>query len=404
MLKNIYDKLEDPYRPLLGPNVKALKFWGLLLPKNKTMKYIYIFLHLSIIYFTATEYVDIWFIKSDINMLLENLKITMLATMSVIKVTTFLMFQRDWVSIMDYVTKADLNQRNTEDDTNKSIIKNFTRYCRKITYCYWFLMYTTVVIVMLQPVIKYAFFQTYRENVKSGNQAYMQVVSSWLPFDKNTTPGCIAAYLFQSYAAIYGGGWITSFDTNAIVIMIFFRVELELLKRDSASIFGAANGLVPEKEAKRRLKECYKRHVDLVRYSRLFDSCLSPIMMFYVFVCSVMLCVTSYQITSETNVMQMLLQVEYLVFGVSQLFLYCWHSNDVFHISQELVRGPFESVWWKSSILRKDLAILMAQFSTNIVFSAGPFAKLSVPTFINILKGAYSYYTLLNQSQVEKKL
>lgn len=265
MLRTIYNKLENPHRPFLGPNVKALKFWGLLLPKNKTMRYIYIILHFSIIYFTATEYVDIWFIKSDISMLLENMKITMLATVSVIKITTFLVFQKNWISIIDYVTEADLRQRNTKDDTDISIIKNFTRYCRKITYCYWFLMYTTVVIVMLQPIIKYVFFQTYRENVKSGRQAYLQVVSSWLPFDKNTVQGYIAAYLLQSYAAIYGGGWITSFDTNAIVIMIFFRLELELLKRDAALIFGGENGLVTEKEAKKRLKECYKRHVDLVR-------------------------------------------------------------------------------------------------------------------------------------------
>nr|AIT71979.1 olfactory receptor 4 [Ctenopseustis obliquana] len=402
MLKFIFDKLENPNRPLLGPNVKALKFWGLLLPKNTTMKYLYIFLHITIIYFTATEYVDIWFIKSNINMLLENLKITMLASVSVIKVTTFLTFQKDWTSIIEYVTAADLNQRKTEDETNKSIIKNFTKYCRKITYFYWFLMYTTVVIVIVQPIIKYFFFPTYRDNVSSGKEAYLQVVSSWVPFDKSTMTGYIAACAFQSYAAIYGGGWITSFDTNAIVIMVFFRGELELLKRDSVAMFGSESMPVSEEEAKRRLKECYKRHVDLVRHSRLFDSCLSPIMMFYVFVCSVMLCVTSYQITSERNLMQMVLQFEYLVFGVSQLFLYCWHSNDVYYISQDLLRGPYESAWWARNILRKDLALLMVQFRTDIVFSAGPFAKLSVPTFISILKGAYSYYTLLNQSQVEK--
>uniref|UniRef100_A0A0K8TUA5 Odorant receptor n=1 Tax=Epiphyas postvittana TaxID=65032 RepID=A0A0K8TUA5_EPIPO len=403
MIKFLLDKLENPKRPLLGPNVKALQFWGLLLPKNQTMRYFYMLLHFSIIYFTATEYVDIWFIKSDMNKLLENLKITMLATVSVIKVMTFLLFQEKWISIIAYVTEADLNQRKTEDEINKSIIQNVRGYCRKITYCYWFLMYTTVVIVMVQPIIKYIFFPTYRDNVRSGKEAYLQVVSSWVPFDKNTVSGSIAAYVIQSFAAIYGGGWITSFDTNAIVMMVFFRAELELLKRDSVAIFGSEFALVSEEEAKRRLKECYKRHVDLVRYSSLFDSCLSPIMMLYMFVCSVMLCVTAYQITSETNVMQMLLQVEYLVFGVSQLFLYCWHSNDVFYNSQELVRGPFESVWWKRSVLRKDLAILMAQFRTRIVFSAGPFAKLSLPTFVSILKGAYSYYTLLNQSQVEKK-
>nr|AXF48793.1 odorant receptors OR49.1 [Lobesia botrana] len=400
MVKHILEKLENPKRPLLGPNVKALQFWGLLLPKNTVLKYIYIFLHISIIFFTATEYVDIWFIKSDFTLLLENLKITMLASVSVIKVTTFLIWQKKWRMIIEYVTKSDLDQRKTNDETNITIINSIKTYSRKITYLYWSLMYTTVAIVMMQPIFKYVLSQSYRENVKSGQESYIQVVSSWVPFDKSTIPGYLAACAFQSYAAIYGGGWITSFDTNAIVTMVFFRGELQLLRRDTAIIFGNETCPVSFEEARKRFKECHRRHVNLVKYSRLFDSCLSPIMLFYMFVCSVMLCVTAYQITSETSVTQKVLQVEYLVFGVSQLFMYCWHSNDVMHISRDLINGPFESTWWCKTVHRKDLAILMTQYRKEIVFSAGPFMKLTVPTFISILKGAYSYYTLLTQSQM----
>ncbi|XP_048004747.1 odorant receptor 13a-like [Leguminivora glycinivorella] len=401
MFNYILKKLENPKRPLLGPNVKALQFWGLLLPENVIMKYIYICLHISIIYFTATEYVDIWFIKSDINLILENLKITMLASVSVVKISTFLIWQKSWRDIIDYVTESDVNQRKTTDEANLTIIKQNTKYSRKITYLYWSLMYTTVVVVIVQPIMKYVFSQTYRDNVKSGEESYIQVVSSWVPFDKSNMVGYVSACAFQSYAAIYGGGWITSFDTNAIVTMVFFKGELQLLKRDSAKIFGIENNPVSREEAERRLKECHRRHANLIKYSSLFDSCLSPIMLFYMFVCSVMLCVTAYQIRTGTSMMQTILQVEYLVFGVSQLFMYCWHSNDVMQTSQEVIHGPYESRWWSNNALRQDLVILLGQFRKEIVFSAGPFTNLTLPTFINILKGAYSYYTLLTKSQID---
>uniref|UniRef100_A0A0V0J105 Odorant receptor n=1 Tax=Cydia pomonella TaxID=82600 RepID=A0A0V0J105_CYDPO len=401
MIKYILKKLENPKRPLLGPNVKALQFWGLLLPENVIMKYVYICLHISIIFFTATEYVDIWFIKSDMNMLLENLKITMLASVSVVKVSTFLIWQNSWRDIIDYVTEADLNQRKTTDETKLTIIKKNTKYSRKITYLYWSLMYTTVVVVMVQPIIKYVFSQTYRDNIKNGEESYIQVVSSWVPFDKSEVIGYLAACAFQSYAAIYGGGWITSFDTNAIVTMVFFKGELQLLRRDSAEIFGIDNNPVSREEAEKRLKECHRRHVNLIKYSSLFDSCLSPIMLFYMFVCSVMLCVTAYQIRYGTSMMQTILQVEYLVFGVSQLFMYCWHSNDVMYTSENVIHGPYESRWWSENALRKDLVILLGQYRKEIVFSAGPFTNLTLPTFISILKGAYSYYTLLTKSRTD---
>ncbi|XP_014368940.2 odorant receptor Or2 [Papilio machaon] len=400
MLKRLLDKLESERMPLLGPNVKALKFWGLLLPKEMLPRNLYILMHLLVIIFTATEYVDIWFIKSDINLLLNNLKITMLATVSVIKVMTFLFWQKHWKSIIQYVNKADLVQRITDNRIKKLTIEKYTRYCRRITYLYWALMYTTVIIVMVQPIYKYAALPTYRELVRNGTQSYMQVVSSWVPFNKNTIPGHITASFIQSFASIYGGGWITSFDTNAMVIMVFFKGELELLKIDCGDIFGTASNPVSDNVANIRLHNCHKRYVELIKYIRLFDSCLSPIMLLYMFVSSVMLCATAYQITVETSAMQRFLTTEYLIFGVAQLFIYCWHSNDLFYASRQVMNGPYNSMWWnRNKYCQKDIQILIGQFNKTIVFSAGPFTDLTVATFINILKGAYSYYTLLQQSQ-----
>ncbi|KAI5633010.1 7tm odorant receptor domain-containing protein [Phthorimaea operculella] len=235
----------------------------------------------------------------------------------------------------------------------------------------------------------------------NGTEPYTEVVSSYVPWSKETIPGYLAASLYQTYAATYGGGWITSFDTNAMVIMVFFRGELEMLRVDCRKIFGDGSKKVNDKVAMDRLKDLHRRHVELVKHANLFDSCLSPIMMLYMFVCSVMLCVTAYQITIETSAAQKFLTTEYLVFGVAQLFIYCWHSNDVLYTSQDLMLGPYESAWWTSPKLQKDLYILIEQFRKIIVFSAGPFAKLTVPTFIAILKGAYSYYTLLSKSHME---
>lgn len=264
MIKYILAKLEDPNYPLLGPNIKALKFWGLLLPDIKAKKWMYIFFHLSVIIFTATECAEIWFVKYDMNLLLTNLKITLLATVSVGKVTSFLIWQTHWKRIINYVNEADKTQRQTQDVDKKAIINSYTRYSRKITYFHWILMYTTVAFVISQPIYKYISSETYRQSVKNGTHGYTEVVSSWVPFDKGTIPGYLLASLYQSYAAIYGGGWITSFDTNAIVIMVFFRGELEALRKDSSNIFGTKDAAVSYEEARMRLKDCHKRHVELI--------------------------------------------------------------------------------------------------------------------------------------------
>lgn len=179
--------------------------------------------------------------------------------------TTFLYWQKHWKSIIEYVTRADLYQRTTDDRKKIDIIKAFTKYCRKITYLYWSLMYTTVIIVMAQPIFKYFSSETYRQNARNGTEPYLQVVSSWVPFDKNNIVGYLAASAYQSYAAIYGGGWITSFDTNAMVIMVFFRAELELLRRDCREIFGTESMPIHDVITMKKLKDCHRRHVDFVK-------------------------------------------------------------------------------------------------------------------------------------------
>lgn len=264
MFSYITSKLENPDFPFLGPNICALKFWGLLLPENLFKRALYIFLHFTVILFTATEYAEIWFVKYDMNLTLTNLKITLLATVSVSKVTSFLIRQKNWKDIIDYVNKADKIQRG-DTEIKDTIIANYTKYSRKITYFYWILMYTTVIIVMGQPIFKYVLSENYRINTRNGTEDYAQVVSSWVPFNKNSPIGHILACMYQSYAAIYGGGWITSFDTNAIAIMVFFKGELEMLKIDSSNICGSDTLVEDKKKFYEKFKNCHNRHVELMK-------------------------------------------------------------------------------------------------------------------------------------------
>ncbi|CAK1589468.1 unnamed protein product [Parnassius mnemosyne] len=351
MLNNFLNKLEDPENPLLGPNIKALKFWGLLLHKQKFRRFLDIFLNVSVVFFVVTEYIDLWLNRNDSDLVLENLKSSMSSTSNALKVVTMYIWQKRWHEINDYVNRADKYQRSTSNLANKTIINKYTRYSRKITYVYWCLIFFTGMVVILQPLLKYALSSSYRYNVKNGTERYVEVVRSWVPFDKTNFNNYIAISLFQSYATIIGIGWVTSFDTHVVVILVFFRVELEVLRNDCKDIFGSSESPANEDESFQRLKDCHRRYNEFIRYTRMFNSCVSPVMLIYV-------------------------------------------------LSKELMKGPYESNWWASSASRqKDVCILIHQFNKTIVFTAGPFTELTVATFLSILKGAYSYYTILSQSK-----
>ncbi|XP_063363809.1 odorant receptor Or2-like isoform X2 [Cydia amplana] len=118
----------------------------------------------------------------------------------------------------------------------------------------------------------------------------------------------------------------------------------------------------------------------------------------YVVMCSLMICASAFQLTSATNTTQKLLMAEYLIFAIAQLFMFCWHSNDVIHKSEAVMIGPYESDWWAANHKqRNNVQILQGQMKIVHIYTAGPFTNLTLSTFLAILKGAYSYYTILRE-------
>ncbi|XP_045506831.1 odorant receptor 49b-like [Colias croceus] len=392
MFSSLFLQFEDPNRPFLGPILKYLSFWGLWLPDGFRNKCFAILIQLLETIFITTEFLDIFYVKTDLNLVLTNLKFSMQGVINICKAWSLIFWQKDWRNVCEYVTRADLENRRSKDPQQEEVVRKFTRYSRKVTYMFCALSYATAFVVIFQPAFKYLLSPKYRENTKDGTEDYMEVVSSWVPFDKHKMPGYFFACVIQAFGTLLACAWITSYDMIALSVMIFIRLELESIRIDCATIFDENDGDI----VLDRIKRCHRRHVELIRCCRLYNSCSSPILMLYTFICTVMLCATAHQINMETNKMQQMMTLIYLIFGISQLFLYCWHSNDVYYASMALATGPYESKWWSQNASKqRSIYILVGQLSKLIIFTAGPFTNLTVATFINILRGAYSYYTLL---------
>lgn len=265
MLKKFLNKFEDPSSPFLGPNIKNLKFSGLLLPEDRKWKIFYLSIDLLAAIFIISQWTSIWFITSDKSLLYYNLKTTMLGTVNGAKLLSFLLWSKHWRDIIDYITKADLEQRMSTDPVNQRIIKQITNYSRRVTYINCFLDLMTGSMVFLIPILKYMLSSTYRENTRNGEEPYLEVINSWVPWDKTTFNGYLLASIYQSFAATMSIVCLTAFDGTSVAIMVFFKLEMQLLRRDSSKIFGTEKEPVGVEEAKRRVKKCHERHLEMIK-------------------------------------------------------------------------------------------------------------------------------------------
>uniref|UniRef100_A0A2H1V744 Odorant receptor n=1 Tax=Spodoptera frugiperda TaxID=7108 RepID=A0A2H1V744_SPOFR len=389
---------EDPNNPLLGPIISMLRYGGLW-EKDRLKNFLHNLVHFVAFILVLSQYVELWVIRNDLEMAMRNLSLTMLSTVCVFKACNLVFWQNTWKELFDYVSELERSQLAKKDDAINKIIFKYVQYARRVTYLYWSLVTATVVIVSLAPLLIYWSSPTYRHNIRNGTLPYPEIMSSWTPFDRTRGIGFWVATFYQMSACVYGGIVVANFDSTAVVIMTFFAGQLKVLSANCSRLFGDGNELINYDETVKRIKECHLHHLYLVKYAAVLNSLLSPVMFLYVIICSLMICASAAQLTTEgTTTMQQIWIAEYLMALIAQLFLYCWHSNDVLYLSNQVDDGVYSSAWWSQNVrTRRSLLLLGGQLRKPIVFKAGPFTKLNMATFI--LKGSYSYYTLVAKKE-----
>lgn len=258
-------KLEDPEHLLLGPTLWGLQTWGMWQPIKGKIRIIYNTIHLLAIIFVITQYVELWYIRSNLELALRNLSVTMLSTVCVVKASTFILWQKFWVKIFEYVSTVEKQQSILHNAKTKNIIKQYTIYSRRVTYFYWCLVTATVFTVILAPLALYISSEQRREQIKNGTAAYPEIMSSWTPFDKTRGVGYWALVIIQCLICFYGGGIVATYDSNAVVLMTLFAGQFEVLREKCAQLFGDGNELVSYNTAVKRIRECHMHHILLVK-------------------------------------------------------------------------------------------------------------------------------------------
>ncbi|CAD7002688.1 odorant receptor 2a-like [Ceratitis capitata] len=81
-----------------------------------------------------------------------------------------------------------------------------------------------------------------------------------------------------------------------------------------------------------------------------------------------------------------------------ELFVYCWFGNEVSEQSKTLTTSGYNCHWYQfGPRYKKSLLIFMFNSQKPIVFTAGGFMALSLPSFTGILSKSYTVIALLRQ-------
>ncbi|KAI5639129.1 7tm odorant receptor domain-containing protein [Phthorimaea operculella] len=227
---------------------------------------------------------------------------------------------------------------------------------------------------------------------------------AWYPYDTSKSPAYEITYLHQVGAINIAACLNVGKDTLALIAQCRCRLQLlGLSLRTLCRGLEMTDKLVytPEQEAiaAERLRNCVKQHQAALEAAKEIQSCFSAPTFFQFFVSLVIICVTAFQLISQTgNLVRLFSMGTYLLNMMFQVFIYCYQGHHLSEESADVAGYAYKCPWYACSVrLRKMILVIMTRTRRVTKITAGGFTTLSLGSFMAIIKASYSLFTLLQQ-------
>nr|AXY83412.1 putative odorant receptor 46 [Conopomorpha sinensis] len=393
------NSFEDKNNPVLGPSLKLLHFVGLQNIEDRWALYainVIIFFEMML---TCGEAIELLKDSGDLFAITENLCVSSVTVVCMHKIYAMKASRDKHDAIISGIAYEEHQLNDVTNPYHNSFVE-YKNYAHIVVKLYFFAVYPAALFLTTRPLAVYLYSEEYHtESNETVPKPFM--ISIWYPFDSNSYWGYRAAITLQGLMIFHHASVIYAFDSYCFSIWIFFKGHLKIIGQKSIDLFtDDAKQILDEETVSKRFKECHRHHIHILKIKSLFNSMLSPVMFGYVIVYSICLCSCVVQLVlGAGSTFHKLCILGYTGPLIGELFLFCWHVTDVVFQHMQLSRDVFMSDWWAATpYFRKQLHMFANQLSLPVFFTAGPFTMLSLATFIELMKGSYSFYTVLTRT------
>nr|AII01061.1 odorant receptor [Dendrolimus houi] len=234
---------------------------------------------------------------------------------------------------------------------------------------------------------------------------------AWYPYNTSKSPAYELTYVHQVSALFIAAYLNVGKDTLVASLIAQCRCRLRLLALSFKTLceglqVGEKGLLTPDQElvASKRLRLLVIEHQAVLSEAVQLQNCFSEPTFAQFTVSLIIICVTAFQLVSQTgNMVRLLSMGTYLLNMMFQVFIYCYQGNQLSEESSEIAGAAYQCPWYtRSPKFRKALLTVMVRSRRVAKLTAGGFTTLSLASFMAIIKASYSLFTLLQQVEDKK--
>ncbi|XP_051158295.1 odorant receptor 9a-like [Leptopilina boulardi] len=273
------------------------------------------------------------------------------------------------------------------DKFENEILQQSSHYCRLYTIIY-------LTLTNLSAMSFFIFSPSKKNNFKLPFKV-------WIPYSLNSRALYFLTYIHQGLSTILAVCVTSSVETLALVIilqicaqyeMLIYRLNLlpELSKKNYSKL------LTYQMESK-ILKDCVNHHIHIFSIAEKLNELFSFVIFAQYFASMTTLCTVTFQLSKLSSFdSKSWGLISVLLSSLMQIFLYCSVGETIMTKSLAIMEKIYEIKWSMiTNRTKRDLIVIMIRASRPVKFMGFKMVIMSIDTFVQSVKMAFSAYNLL---------
>ncbi|XP_011171479.2 odorant receptor Or1 [Solenopsis invicta] len=239
-------------------------------------------------------------------------------------------------------------------------------------------------------------------------------MEGWYPYNVTATPAFEITAAHQGIAIIIACFHNVAMDTLMTGLIAVACSQLAILERNITSINNEGNirgmrnndtgkSLAMEKTvlSYQLLKRCAVHSNIIFDFTSEIQNIFGTAIFFQFLSNCMIICLIAFNVSQMKVYIPAVLigMLTYMCCMTYQIFIYCWHGNELHLHSMRLVTAAYSNNWFSNTEeFKRGLQIIMTRAHRPLTLSAGRVMTLSLDTFVQIMRTSYSIFTVLQGS------
>ncbi|XP_011864231.1 PREDICTED: odorant receptor Or1-like isoform X2 [Vollenhovia emeryi] len=224
-------------------------------------------------------------------------------------------------------------------------------------------------------------------------------MEGWYPYNTTVTPAFEITAAHQGIAIIIACFHNVAMDTLMTGLVAVACSQLAILERKIISIDNEESirevrndkgkSLAVERRvlSYRLLKRCAVHNNMIFHFTNEIQDIFGTVIFFQFLSNCIIICLIAFKVSQMKVYIPAVLvgMLTYMCCMTYQIFIFCWHGNELYLHSMRLVTAAYSSNWFSSTEgFKRGLQIVMARAHRPLTLSAGKVMLLSLDTFVQV--------------------